>query len=71
MDFEQSANSMCHIKPFIIFLINYFLAVLDLRCSGRAFSSCSKLGLLSTAGLGLLIAETSVVEHRLQVLDRQ
>ena len=45
----------------------YFLAVLGLRCCARAFSSCSKWGLLFIAVHGLLIVVASfVVEHRLQ-----
>ena len=44
----------------------YFLAVLGLRCCARAFSSCSKWGLLFIAVHGLLIVVASfVVEHRL------
>ena len=72
MDFEQSANSICHIKPFVFCLTNYFLAVLDLPCFVQAFSSCRELRLLFTVVLGLLIEVASpVVEHRIQVLDLQ
>ena len=50
----------------IIYLINLFLAALDLRCCTRAFSSCGERGLLLVAVLGLLIAVASlVVEHGL------
>ena len=42
------------------------LAALGLRCSVRAFSSCSEQGLLFIVVRGLLIAVASlVVEHRL------
>ena len=48
------------------FLINLFLAVLGLCCCARAFSSCSKRGLLFVVVRGLLIAVASlVVEHGL------
>ena len=47
-------------------LFNLFLALLGLRCCARAFSSCSKRGLLFVAARGLLIAVASlVVEHGL------
>ena len=50
----------------MIFLEFFFLAVLGLHCCTRAFSSCSKQGLLFAAVRGLLTAEASlVVAHRL------
>ena len=57
-------------RSCLFFLINLFiyifLAVLGLRCSARAFSSCGERGLLSVAVRGLLIAVASlVVEHGL------
>ena len=49
---------------FLIYLIYLFLAVLGLCCCARAFSSCSKWGLLFIAVRRLLIAVASlVVEH--------
>ena len=46
--------------------IYLFLALLDLRCCARAFSSCGEWGLLLVAVRGLLIAVASVVaEHGL------
>ena len=46
--------------------IYLFLAVLGLRCCARAFSSCSKRGLLFVVVRGLLIAVASLVaEHGL------
>ena len=52
----------------IIYLFIYlFLAVLGLRFCARAFSSCSKCGLLFIAVRGpLTIAASLVAEHRLQ-----
>ena len=51
---------------FSIYLINLFLAVLDLRCCVWAFSSFGERGLLFTVMHGLLIAVASlVVEHEL------
>ena len=51
---------------FLINLFILFLAVLGLRCSARAFSSCGKRGLLFVVVHGLLIAVASlVVEHGL------
>ena len=47
--------------------IYLFLAALGLRCCARAFSRCSKKGLLFVAERELLIAVTSLVtEHGLQ-----
>ena len=44
----------------------YFLAVLGLRCSAQAFSSCGERGLLFVVVCGLLIAVASLVaEHGL------
>ena len=44
------------------------MAVLDLRCCARAFSSCGKLGPLFIAVRGpLTIAASLVAEHRLQM----
>ena len=52
---------------YCLFLIILFLAVLGLRCYERAFSSCSKRGLLFVAVRGLLTAVVSLVaEHGLQ-----
>ena len=48
-----------------IYLFIYFLAALGLRCCARAFSSCIERGLLFVAVRWLLIAVTSLVEHRL------
>ena len=49
-----------------ILFIYLFLAGLGLHCCARAFSSCSKRGLLFVAVRGLLIAVASlVVEHGL------
>ena len=42
---------------FILFIL--FLPALGLRCCARAFSSCSKRGLLFVAVRGLLIAAAS------------
>ena len=54
-----------YIYKFIYF-IYLFLAALGLRCCTRAFSSCSKRGLLFVAVHGLLIAVASLVaEHGL------
>ena len=53
---------------FFVFFINLFifLAVLDLRCCMRAFSSCGERGLLFITVRGLLIVVASLVaEHRL------
>ena len=44
-----------------------FLAVLDLRCCTRAFSSCGEQGLLFVVVRELLIVMASLVEHRFQV----
>ena len=57
-------------STFFFFLINLFiylfLAALGLRCCTRAFSSCSKPGLLLIAVRWLLTAVSSLVaEHRL------
>ena len=44
----------------------FFLAVLDLRCCARAFSSCGEQGVLFVAVRGLLIVVASLVaEHGL------
>ena len=56
--------------PFDFFKINFliylFLVALGLRCCVRAFSSCSKTGLLFVAVCGLLLVVASLVEeHRL------
>ena len=55
---------------WVVFFFNkfiyLFLAVLGLRCCARAFSSCSKRGLLFVVVRGLLIAVASLVaEHGL------
>ena len=53
------------LKKFILF-IYLFLAVLGLRCCGRAFSNCSERRLLFIAVRGLLIVVASLVaEHGL------
>ena len=53
--------------PFLLKLINLFLAVLGLRFCVRAFSSCSEQGPLFIAVHGpLTIAPSLVAEHRLQ-----
>ena len=55
----------CSFFKFIYFLFS-FLALLVLRCSARAFSSCGERGLLFVAVRGILIAVASLVaEHRL------
>ena len=57
---------------FINLFIHLFLAALGLRCCTRAFSSCSKQGLLFVAVHGLLIAVASLVgEHELQARGLQ
>ena len=47
----QQNDSVLHIyiyiKSFTNYLINLFLATLDLHCCARAFSSCKEYGLLS------------------------
>ena len=51
---------------FLTSLFNLFLVALGLRCCSRAFSSCSKQGLLFVAVQGLLTGAASpVAEHRL------
>ena len=56
----------------IILFIYLFLAALGLHCCVRAFSGCSKQGLLFVAVHGLLIAVASLVaEHRLWVHELQ
>ena len=47
------------------------MAALGLRCFAQAFSSCSNQGLLFNAVCGLLIAEASHAEHKLQVCRLQ
>ena len=47
------------------FIYLFILAELDFRCWARAFYSCGEWGLLFVAVRGLLIAVTSLVEHRL------
>ena len=50
----------------------FFLAALDLCCFVQAFSSCSKLGVLSVAVCGLLIAgASSAAKHRLEGAQAQ
>ena len=54
--------------PHVFFLftnlfIYLFLAVLDLRCCARAFSSCGEQGLLFIAVRGLLIAVASLISE--------
>ena len=57
---------MTHFFKKFIYFIYLFLAALGLRCCTRAFSSCSKQGLLFIAVHGLLVAVVSlVVEHGL------
>ena len=54
------------------FLIFFFLAALCLRCCTRAFSSCSKWGLLFVVVRSLFIAVASLVaEHGLQACGLQ
>ena len=51
---------------FYFLFIYLFLAVLDLHCCARAFSSCGERGLLFVVVCRLLIAVTSLVaEHGL------
>ena len=63
-------NSLCFFFFFTFLKIHFiylFLAALGLHCCSRAFSSCSKQGLLFLAARGLLISVASLVEeHRLQ-----
>ena len=57
-------RTCCLFIYFLFFLINLFLAALDLRCCAWAFSSCSERGLLFVVVHTLLIAVASlVVEH--------
>ena len=54
------------LAKLFFFLINYFMAALDLRCCTWAFSSCGEWGLLFIAMRGFLIAVASLVaEHGL------
>ena len=48
---------------FLKFYLFIFLAALGLRCCARAFSICSKQGLLFHVMRGLLIAVASLVEE--------
>ena len=51
---------------FYLFIYLFIWLLLGLRCCARAFSSCSKQGLLFVAVLRLLIVVASlVVEHGL------
>ena len=55
-----------YLKIFKIYRIYLFLAVLGLRCSAQAFSSCGERGLLFIVVRGLLIAVAFLVaEHGL------
>ena len=57
---------MCVLIILYFCYFSLFLAVLGLCCCARAFSSCSRQGLLFVAVHGLLIAVASLVaEHRL------
>ena len=59
-------SSFSFIYLFVCLFVCLFLAALGLRCCTRAFSSCSKRGLLFVVVHGLLIAVASlVVEHGL------
>ena len=49
------------LNKFIYLSSHVFLAVLGLRCSTWAFSSCGERGLLFVAVRGLLIAVASLV----------
>ena len=53
------------VSEFCFLLINYALAVLDLCCCVRAFSSCGKQGLLLAVHRRLIAAASLVAEHRL------
>ena len=55
------------LNAFLFFFLSFFLlAALGLHCCARAFSSCSKQGLLFVAVRGLLIVVASLVaEHGL------
>ena len=61
--------SPCHnfffFNKFIYFIFILFLTVLGLCCCARAFSSCSKRGLLFIVVHRLLIAVAFVAEHGL------
>ena len=43
----------------------FLLAVLGLHCYSRAVSSCPEQGSLLLVALGLLVAQATLVEHRL------
>ena len=63
---EWPSSFMFSFSVFFFKFIYLFLAALGLRCCARAFSSCSKQGLLFVAVRGLLIAVASLVaEHGL------
>ena len=54
----------CFVYKFVNLFVCLFLAVLDLHCCARAFSSCGERGLLFVVVRGLLIAVASLVaEH--------
>ena len=62
----KTTLSFLFLKNKFIYFIYLFLAALGLRCCARAFSSCSKRGLLFVVVRGLLIAVASLVaEHGL------
>ena len=64
------SSGLSNIISFVLFLIFIYLfiyfslAVLDLHCCARAFSTCGKRGLLFIAVRGLLIAVASLVAER-------
>ena len=64
---EQELFFVCLFVFYLLFIYYLFLAVLGLRFSARAFSSCGKRGPLFIAVRGpLTIAASLVAEHRLQ-----
>ena len=68
----QQVSVFFFLINFIYLFIYLSLAELGLRCCTRAFSSCSKQGLLFIAVHGLLISVASlVVEHGLQMCGLQ
>ena len=59
-------HHVCILHPTFRWLFFFFLVALSLYCCTRAFSSCSRRGLLFIAMLGLLTLVASLIaEHRL------
>ena len=62
--YVQQCDSVIHTYTYTYIyvpLINFFLAVLGLRCCSRAFSSCGEGELLFVVVCGLLLAVASLV----------